>query len=235
VPRGAGMIEAGVYTPPAKIAQSRVVVVTATEKDQQAYAAVVVTPAQVQVTPIMSVFRAGDPSQRFVAVLPGVTEKPGWKLSASVGTVDEKGDYTPPAKVDKPTAVTLTARLGTETGSAQIVVFPFPCWPAEVQVSPYAPAPLGPGATQRFTATDDEKPVEVAWSLIPQTGTIDKNGLYTAPDTVTTPQAVLVVAPDPRQPDHYSTAVVLLTPDDPRLIMRPEPDDPPTGRTGDIS
>jgi hypothetical protein len=236
VSRGDGTIDkAGVYTPPVKVAQSRVVVVTATAQDQQAYAAVVVTPAQVRITPIMSVFRASDPNQQFVAALPGVTEKPVWKLSSSVGTVDGNGIYTPPAKVDAPIAVTLTARLGEEVGSAQIVVFPFPRWPAEVQVSPYAPAPLGPGATQRFTATYDEKPVEVAWSLIPQIGTIDKNGLYTAPDTVTTPQAVLVVAPDPRQPDHYSTAVVLLTPDDPRFIMRPEPDGPPTGRTGDTS
>jgi hypothetical protein len=234
VPRGGGTIDkAGVYTPPAKVARSKVVVVTARAQDQQTYAAVVVTPAEVQITPIMSVFRAGDPDQRFIAVLPGVTEKPVWKLSPSVGTVDENGKYTPPDKLGKPIAVTLTASLGKESASAQIVVFPD--WPAEVQVSPYAPAPLGPGATQRFTATYDGKPVEVAWSLIPPTGTIGKDGLYTAPDTVTTPQAVLVAAADPRQP-HYSTAVVLLTPDgdDTRAIMRPEPDGPPTGRTGDV-
>jgi hypothetical protein len=236
VPRGGGTIDkAGVYTPPAKVARSRVVLVTATVQDQQVYAAVVVTPAQVQITPIISAFRAGDPNQQFIAVLPGVTEKPVWKLSPSVGTVDENGKYTPPDKVDKPIAVTLTARLGKETAGAQIVVFPD--WPAEIQVSPYTPAPLGPGATQRFTAAYDGKPVEVAWSLIPQTGTIDKDGRYTAPDTVTTAQGVLVVAPDPHQPDRWSTAVVLLTPDDndTRAIMRPEPDGPPTGRTGDIS
>lgn len=236
VPRGAGTIdEAGVYRPPAKVARSKVVVVTATAQGQQAYAAVVVTPAQVQVAPAISVFEPRGVAQTFTAVLPGATEKPVWSISPSVGKVDDTGAYTPPDKVEEPVAVTLTARLGKETGTAQLVVFP--TLPVAMQVTPYAPAPLGPGATQGFTAAFAGKPVTPEWSLFPQTGEIDKEGLYTAPDTVTAPQAVLVVARDPGQPALGGTAVVLLSPDDndTRAIMRPEPDGPRTGRTGDVS
>lgn len=236
VPRGAGTIGPdGVYRPPARLARSKVVVVTATAQRRQAYAAVVVTPAQVQVTPVISVFESGDVVQKFTAALPGAADKPVWSISPDVGKVDDAGRYTPPAKVDKPIAVTLTARLGKESGSAQLVVFPTS--PVAMQVTPYAPAPLGPGATQRFTAALGGKPVASEWSLIPQVGEIDKEGVYTASDTVTTPQAVLVVARDPDQPALGGTAAVLLTPDDndTRAVMRPDPDDPPTGRTGDVS
>jgi hypothetical protein len=54
VPPGCGKITAGgVYTPPEKIARSKVIVVTATKDKAQAYAAVVVTPAQVQIATIL--------------------------------------------------------------------------------------------------------------------------------------------------------------------------------------
>ncbi|GAA3818513.1 hypothetical protein GCM10022226_43810 [Sphaerisporangium flaviroseum] len=251
VPRGGGHIDAdGLYTPPTSVSRSTVVVITATAQDpivvgdavreprrtdQRAYAAVVITPAQIQVTPIISVVEARDQAKRFTARLPGSTEKATWSISPAVGSVNDAGDYTPPARIGEPTAVTITARVGERTGSARIVVFP--ASPAAVQVTPYAPAPLGPGARQAFTAALGGDPVRAGWSLLPDVGAIDRDGVYTAPERVTAPQAVLVVARHPDTPVLGGTAVVLLTPDgdDAAAVMRPRSDGLPTERTDGIS
>ncbi|MGW4642726.1 hypothetical protein ACWEN6_29700 [Sphaerisporangium sp. NPDC004334] len=261
VPRGGGRIGAdGMYTPPAGLSRPKVVVVTATARDpitvegddadgeavrdaagkgfataQRAYAAVVVTPAQVAVAPIISVFEARDQARAFTARLPGSAEKVTWSISPAVGTVDDTGRYTPPAKLDRPVAVTLTARIGKESGSARIVVFP--AAPVAVQVTPYAPAPLGPGAARSFTAALGGDPVRAEWSVLPEVGRIDQDGRYTAPETVPAPCAVLVVARDPRTPALGGTAVVLLTPDgdDTGAVIRPTPAQLPNRRSDDLS
>ncbi|WP_219463347.1 hypothetical protein [Nonomuraea rhizosphaerae] len=217
VPRGCGKIDAtGLYTPPATLTSSKVVVVTATavtNSKEQAYAAVVVSPAEVRIAPIISVLPARAQPQAFTAALPGAEGKAVWSISPAVGSVDADGVYTPPKKVGKPTAVTIGARIGDRAGQARIVVLP--AMPAAVQVTPYAPAPLGPGGTLSFAATLGGDPIAAGWSLLPQVGAIDDKGGYTAPERIETPQAVLVVAADPRTPALGGTAVVLLTPDDP--------------------
>ncbi|MEU7858340.1 hypothetical protein [Nonomuraea sp. NPDC049141] len=238
VPRGGGTIDAtGRYRPPAAVTGSKVVVVTAAADRQQAYAAVVVTPADVRISPIISVLQAGAQPEAFTAALPGSADKATWSLSTAVGKLDANGSYTPPRKLDKPTPVTISARIGDRTGEARIVVFP--ATPAAVQVTPYAPAPLGPGGTLSFAATLSGDPFPAAWSVLPQVGTIDRNGVYTAPERVDAPQAVLVLAADPRTPAIGGTAVVLLTPDAPEedagTVLRPAANDLPARRTDDAS
>jgi hypothetical protein len=208
----AGQITAaGAYTAPARVARSQVVVITATGADgTKAYAAALVTPAQVQVAPVIHVLQAGGVRQKFAASMPGATTRAAWSVSPAIGQVDAVGQYTPPATVTTPTVVTLTAAFGSATGTARIVVFP--TLPVGVQVTPRATTPLGPGGVQPFTATMDGKPTAVTWSLLPPVGTVDGAGTYTAPATVDAPQAVLVVATSTISPTIGGTAVVLLGP-----------------------
>jgi len=212
----AGTIDArGTYTAPATLPRSQVVVITATAASgaagqAQAYAAVVVTAAQVQVAPIISVFEAGDAAEQFTASLPGSTETPAWSLSAAVGSVDAHGTYTPPTRLTEPAAVTLTAQIGTATGTAQIVVFP--AMPAAVAVTPNATTPLPPGGTEAFTATLNGKPATVDWAVLPPVGTIDAAGHYQAPQEVSAPTAALVVASSELSPAIGGIAVVLIAP-----------------------
>jgi hypothetical protein len=165
----------------------------------------------VRIAPVISVLPARSQPQTFTAVLPGAAGNAVWSLSPALGSVDANGVYTPPKKIDKPTAVTISARIGDRSGRAQIVVLP--SMPAAMQVTPYAPAPLGPGGTLSFAATLGGDPAEAKWSVLPQVGAIDQKGLYAAPERIETPQAVLVIAADRRTPALGGTAVVLLTPE----------------------
>ncbi len=205
----------GTYTPPAKLSRSRVVVVTAAAATKvQAYATVVITPAEIQVAPIISVFQVGDSAQTFAASLPGSTTKPTWSLSTDVGTVNQTtGEYKPPKTLTDPATVTLTAQIDDATGSAQIVVFP--AMLAGVMVTPNAATPLGPGKSQTFTAVLGGKRADVDWAVLPPIGTIDASGHYRAPQQVTAPTAALVVARSKEAPTVIGgTAVVLLAPVD---------------------
>lgn len=202
---------AGEYTAPERVARSQVVVITATGADgKKAYAAALVTPAQVQVAPVIHVLQAGGTPQKFTASMLGATTPAIWSISPAVGQVDAHGMYTPPATVQAPTTVALTATFGSATGTARIAVFP--ALLVGVQVTPRATVPLGPGGVQAFTATLEGKPTAVTWSLLPPVGTIDAAGTYTAPATVDAPQAVLVVATSTISPVIGGTAVVLLGP-----------------------
>jgi hypothetical protein len=208
-----GSIDAdGNYTPPANLARSQVVVITATATSPaaQAYAAVVVAPAQVQVAPLISVFQAGDAPQAFTASLPGSTAAPAWSLSPDVGSVDADGNYTPPTDLAEPTPVTLTAQIGDAAGTAQIVVFP--ALPVGVAVTPNVTTPLAPGGTQAFAATLGTNPAEVDWTLLPAVGTIDTGGNYQAPGDIAAPTAALVVASSTVADNLGGIAVVLIAP-----------------------
>lgn len=205
----------GVYTPTSVLSRPTVVVITATptaDPTQPSYAAVIVSPAQVQVSPLILVTEAGSSTQAFAASLPGSTAAPSWSISPAVGSIDPSGGiYTPPPTVTSPTVVTVTATMGAATGTATVVVFP--TQPSGLDVQPYVTTPLGPGDTQAFTATGPGGNVPVTWSLIPEVGSIDPStGLYTAPSQVASPQAALVVATDTQGSASGGTAVVLVAP-----------------------
>jgi hypothetical protein len=217
----------GHYSPPATVAGSQVVIITATATTAtyettpaagdlgRAYAAVIVTQPHVQVAPLIKVFTAGDAAQQFFASAPGTAgQQTTWSLSGKVGTLASDGTYTPPDSVAMPTVVFLTGRIGTQMGQATIIVFPQ--FLTGIAVTPNATTPLVPGATQAFTATTKGKTADVTWTLLPEIGKITVDGHYTAPGTaqakVTVPTPVLVVAQDRHDETSGGTAVILLAP-----------------------
>ena len=87
--------------------------------------------------------------------------------------------------------------------------------PTDVAVTPpVVMAPLTPLQTQQFSATVGQvQDQTVTWSVLPVgVGTISTAGLYTAPATITAPQAVLVVATSQVVSVLFGTALVMVAP-----------------------
>lgn len=87
------------------------------------------------------------------------------------------------------TGMSLTTLVGCGGGSSTPTPTPTPVSPAAVSPSS-AKVPVG--GTQLFTAANF--PGTVAWSINPQTGSIDPNGLYHAPATFPSPDNLTVTA-----------------------------------------
>jgi hypothetical protein len=142
------------------------------------------------------------------------------------GPISGSVDYLAPATIPAPNPVTLTATSQadpTRSGTAQATILP----PAPVSIS-IAPAyvfvaPAGqPGSTQQFTtAVSGTSNGAVTWgvtSAVPgqgcsgsACGTIDNNGLYTAPANAPSPNAIAVTATSQADPTKSATATVAVT------------------------
>jgi hypothetical protein len=84
-----------------------------------------------------------------------------------------------------------------------------------VTVSPGSTT-LMPSETQQFTATvTGTTNTAVTWSLNPATGTIDANGLYTAPASIPAAETVTVTATSVAEPTSFATATVTLGTNEP--------------------
>ena len=134
-----------------------------------------------------------------------------WSLSPSVGTISSAGLYTAPTAISSQEVVTVTATSAVQakvSASATVNL-----WPAiNVSVAPGS-ASLLAAQTQQFTATVANTPkTAVAWSLSPAVGAISNTGLYTAPASISSPQAVTVTATSAADPTKSATATVNLWP-----------------------
>jgi hypothetical protein len=201
----------GNYTAPTRLSRATTAVITATDTDSNhAYAAVVVVPARCLVSPLVIVTQPGYAAQPFLASLPGSSAAATWTISPAVGSIDDGGNYTPPATAIAATLVTVTATIGTSSATATVLVTPQA--PSGVAVSPYATTPLAPGQTQQFAAASGGNAITPTWSLWPPAvGTIDATGLYEAPGSIATPQGVVLLA---QAGQATGTAVILLAPAD---------------------
>jgi hypothetical protein len=233
VPRAVSVPELGTidddgnYKAPQSIARDKIVKITATlraDAKQKAYAASLVVPAKVLVSPLIAVMQPQDDPQQFEASLPGSTDKPKWSLSpelgqmalsSELGQIDpDDGLYTPPDTLSEPTVVRVTATLGAATGAATVLITPQA--PGGVAVEPYATAPLGPNTEQLFAAKAGNQPIKPKWSLWPPgRGSIDDDtGLYRAPSAIDAPEGVVLMATHPSDSALTGPAVILLSPDD---------------------
>jgi hypothetical protein len=143
---------------------------------------------------------------------------------APPGPISGSVDYLAPATIPAPNPVTLTAKSQadpTRSGSAQATIAT-PS-PASVSIAPaYAfVAPAGQaGSSQQFTAAvSGSSNTAVAWSVataIPgqggsACGTIDNDGLYTAPASAPSPNAISVTATSQADPSKSASATVAIT------------------------
>jgi hypothetical protein len=206
--------QSGLYTAPkTNTAISDSVIATSSSNgNHQAAAVVNVFPAEVEISPSFSQVNANGAGVQFSASsLEGGSIS--WAVKPQIGSISSSGLYTPPASVLTPQGVTMTASNGTGTGSALVVVFGE--LPTDVAVKPsFVSTPLGPGATQQFSAVvNGVQNASINWSILPAgVGSISATGLYRAPDNIAASQSVLVVATDSTISALFGTALVQLAP-----------------------
>jgi len=131
-----------------------------------------------------------------------LTQSDSSACTAACGTIDANGLYAAPAVAPNPAAIKVVATSvenTTRSGSFDLTIIQI-----TVTVTPKANnAPLNvvKGVSQQFTAAavPDVAPQTFTWSLVCDAGanlcgTVDANGLYTAPNTIPNPATVHVTA-----------------------------------------
>ncbi|HEX3156121.1 MAG TPA: Ig-like domain-containing protein, partial [Candidatus Angelobacter sp.] len=149
-------------------------------------------PVSVTVSPATATVSAGSTFSAFVATVVGTTNTSvAWMVdnvpggNSTTGVIDSSGHYKAPSAPGNHTVTAVSAADSSKTGSAQVTV----TQAFSVSISPGS-ATIAAKATQQFTATVTPIPNSgVAWSVDgiaggnASVGTIDGNGLYTAPAT----------------------------------------------------
>jgi hypothetical protein len=213
----AGTISAsGLYTAPAAVTQVQIDQVIATGQPSHDAAAALVTlvPRGAQISPSFALMQPPTAPQQFSATLSGApSQQVTWSMEPQIGILSAKGLYTPPDTVSSPQAVTIKASSPSDLsiqGTALVALVASS--PALVAVTPAQITSLAPGQTQQFhAAATGLQDQTVSWSLLPPLGRITANGLYIAPDTITAPQFILVMAASKVAPVLYGTALVALS------------------------
>jgi hypothetical protein len=166
----------------------------------------------VAVNPAAAILIASQ-MQQFTATVAGTgNQQVNWSVTPfGVGSVTTAGLYTAPAVVAAQQAVTVQAASvadPTKSGTATVTLNPI-----SVAVSPPATA-LYASQVQQFTATvSGTSNQQVTWGITPAgVGSITATGLYTAPASVSTQQAVTVQATSIADPTKSGSATVTLTP-----------------------
>ena len=193
----------GLYTPPSNITNATTVAITATwtqDASKTGTATVIVNPAStvtlVTVTCLPSSIQSNQTSQCTASVQGTGSLNTSVTWAASTGTINSNGLYTPPSNVTNTITVSVTATSvqdTTKSGSNALTVFSptitsvtVTCTPTQVPVngtSQCTPTVAGSGGYNN----------SVTWS-VSGGGTINSNGLYTAPATVPSPATVSVTA-----------------------------------------
>lgn len=166
---------------------------------------VAVSPATASVYPTQT--------QQFIAQVTGSTNTAvNW--SATHGTISSTGLYTPPSSVAKNTQAMVTAVAQADsgaTGQASVTLLAI-----AVQVNP-ASTSLYPTQMQQFTATVNGSTNQaVTWTLTSGTGSINADGLYTAPPSMTANSQATIEATAEADSTKSKSANVALEAESPR-------------------
>jgi YD repeat-containing protein len=173
-----------------------------------------ISPEDVSISPSSAILYASQ-AQQFVATdLKSCSNSVMWSANPlGIGTMTSNGLYTAPESITAQQTLTITATSqsdSTKSASATVTLMP----PVAVTVTP-ASATLSNGSQQQqFTANViNTANTGVTWSVAPAgTGSLDANGLYTAPPTIPAQQTIIVTATSVADPTKSSSATVTLTP-----------------------
>jgi uncharacterized protein (TIGR03437 family) len=188
------------YTAPSLVTARQTVTVSVTASDgvTRAFAQItLIPPAVTVVVSPAAVTLTGGQTQKFTATVLGISNSAvTWSISPQTGTIDSSGSYTAPASITTSAKITVTATSnfdGTSTGTATVTLNA----PAAVTIaiSPTSVS-LTNSQTQQFTATlTNATNSAVLWTISPTTGagTLDTNGFYTAPSSITVTKATVTV------------------------------------------
>ena len=127
----------------------------------------------------------------------------------SVATVDARGDVTAVAPGNANITITYTAPSGKVLSAKVPATVPVPIVVLPKTSSVY------PSQSEELAVTlaiNPDLDQSVEWSLSPQLGHIDENGIYTAPDSVASRQKVIVKARCVADPTKSASAEVWILP-----------------------
>jgi hypothetical protein len=213
VDSGGGTInQNGLYTAPTVSTQSQFTIRATSLADSTTFgtATVTVNPITVTVNPATATVGSGGTVQFTKTVTGTSNQNVTWSVVESGGgTIDQNGLYTAPT-VSTQTQFTIRATSqadSTTFGTATVTVNP-----VTVTVSPPT-ATVVSGGTVQFTKTVTGTSNEnVTWSVVESGGgTIDQNGLYTAP-TVSTQTQFTIRATSQADTSKFGSATVTVIP-----------------------
>jgi hypothetical protein len=210
---GGGTINvSGLYTAPASVPTQAIVTVTATsqaDSTKTGIATVTLEADSVSVSPTSGQIPAAG-TEQFTAKVNNLNSAVTWSLTAGPGSINSTGLYTAPNAVSAQTSITVTAILTVDSaavGSTMATLLP-----DSVSVSAVNPTVL-PGQTDQFNAAVNNSALtSVTWTVTGP-GTVDTNGLYTAPASVPSPvqpQVKATLVSDPTQSSSATVAVLML-------------------------
>jgi len=203
----------GLYTPPSVLPNPSSVTVTATSMADTKVAAEssvsLTKPAQgikVEITP-QSVSLVAGAKQQYKATVTGTADqRVTWYVESHLGgnnisgTIDANGLYTAPASAPNPSQVVVTAIAVADTTKRATTYLNIKSLPIVITVVPSV-VTVNLAQSQQFTATVSGTPnTKVTWTVNgaaggnATVGTVDANGLYTAPATLPNPPTVSVSA-----------------------------------------
>jgi len=213
----------GLYTAPATINTKQTVTVTATtlgaSSTQLSATITLMPPVAVTVTPGMAALPTGG-TQQFTATVANTTNTAvTWTLEPSgVGSISSTGLYTAPATLNGQQTVSVIATSvadPTQSASATVTlgIAAPPVSTISISIDPQT-AMLYASETHLFTATViNTTNTAVTWSVSPAgAGTIDANGLYSAPATISAQQTVTITATSQANSSVTAMATVDLLP-----------------------
>jgi hypothetical protein len=213
----------GLYVAPLTVSATQVVAVTArsmADTSKTATALVTLVPPEVislSLSPTSSSVKAGL-SQSFAVQVTGNASSPlTWTLTPNVGTVvptSLTAVYTAPTNVTSQQTVELEVRSVVNPNAfAKAILTLLPPDPeVQISVSPTSKDLRG-GESHTFVASvTGSSNTGVTWSHSPQVGTLGANGAYTAPETVSAPQTVVITARSVADATKSASAVVNLLP-----------------------
>lgn len=83
---------------------------------------------------------------------------------------------------------------------------------------------LKPSEHQQFTATIGGRAQQIQWSISPQLGSINSEGMYAAPPSVSAPVTVTVTAVSANNPEKLATSQITLQPSSTRGVLQVRPE-----------
>lgn len=213
---GVGTISSsGLYTAPAFLNTAQTVVATATsvaDNTKMATSTIALSATVgVSVAPSSVTLGAFESRQFTVTVTGSNNSGVTWSLSPNAGSISSDGVYVAPGSFQDGQSVTIRATSaadGATTGTAIVTL----SLGVTVSVNPPSVG-LRQAETQQFTANvGGTANTSVTWALVPGVGTISSNGLYTAPNSIGSPQTISVVATSVADGTIWASATVTLIP-----------------------
>jgi hypothetical protein len=202
---------AGIYTAPSPIPASATVTVVATavaDTTKTASSTITQVPVAVSITPSTQSLRGAD-TQQFTATITGYSDTSvTWTVTGS-GTLDDSGLYAAPYAVPSQTTASVTATSkfdNTKSASATVTLTPL-----TIAISPGTSA-LYRAKTAQFTASiANHSNTAVNWSVSGD-GSIDANGLYTAPNIIAQQETATITATSQADTSKSASSTVTLAP-----------------------